>query len=68
MLKRAEVLARMDGINLRLLARNAGVNYSGVYNLFTRRTAAYDVIESLSDYFETREKVIEALRSQGVSK
>lgn len=68
MLKRSEVLTRMEGINLKLLARNAGLNYSGVYNLFTRRTASYDVIEALSDYFETREKAIADLRSQGVTK
>lgn len=61
MLSRAEVLARMEGYNLKALARNAGLPYPRVYCLFTRRTAAYEIIEALSDYFEAREKEIAEL-------
>ena len=53
---RAVVLKKLEGMNLRYVAREAGVDYYGVYNLHKRGTASYETIYALYKYFTNKEK------------
>lgn len=61
---RKEVLTKLEGKNLRYVARDSGVSYGGIYGLVTRGTAAYETILALYQYFERRKEALNARSAQ----